>query len=69
MELICQLVSDGWWVISVQLTGFDNNSNYTVDINNNISLIKYLATAESLCKKLEILLKIMQVMEKMQMTE
>ena len=35
-------------MISVQLTGFDNNSNYTVDINNNISLIKYLATAESL---------------------
>jgi hypothetical protein len=35
----------------------DNNNNYTIAINNNISLIKDLATAESL-------LKIMQVMEK-----
>jgi hypothetical protein len=41
---------------------FGDNNNYTIDINNIIILIKDLATAESL-------LKVMLVMEKMQITE
>jgi hypothetical protein len=40
---------------------FDDNNNYTIDIYNNISLIKDLTTAESQ-------LKVTQVMEKMQIT-
>jgi len=40
-----------------QLDFDDNNNYYTIDINNNVSLIKDLATAESL-------LKVMQVIEK-----
>ena len=41
---------------------FDDNNNYTTDIYNNISLIMNLTTAESL-------LKVTQVMEKVQITE
>jgi hypothetical protein len=41
---------------------FDDNNNYYAIDNNNISLIKDLATAESL-------LKVMQFVEKMQITD
>jgi hypothetical protein len=48
-------------VLQCSQPDFDDNNNCTI-YNNNISLIKDLATAESL-------LKVMQVMEKMQITE
>jgi hypothetical protein len=40
-----------------QLDFDDDNYYYTIDINNNISLIKDLATAESLLKVMQFVKK------------